>query len=67
MARMKLKSHSGASKRFTRTGSGKFMRRKSGLRHILTTRSAKRKRRLSGATVVSKIDQVALSRLLPYS
>ncbi len=67
MARMKLKNHSGASKRFKRTGSGKFMRRKSGLRHILTTKNAKRKRRLSGAVVVSKTDRVSLSRLLPYA
>ncbi len=66
MARMKLKNHSGASKRFKRTGSGKFLRRKSGLRHILTTKNAKRKRRLSGTAVVPKSDQVSLSRLLPY-
>ena len=66
MARMKLKNHSGASKRFARTGSGKFMRRKSGLRHILTTKNAKRKRRLNGAVVVSKTNRVPLSRLLPY-
>ncbi len=67
MARMKLKNHSGASKRFKRTGSGKFMRRKEGLRHILTTKKAKRKRSLDGTTEVSKADRVSLSRLLPYS
>jgi len=67
MARMKLKSHSGAAKRFTRTGTGKFMRRKAGLRHILTTKSAKRKKRLNDTVVVSKSDQGSLSRLLPYS
>lgn len=67
MARIKLKSHSGASKRFTRTGSGKLMRRQSGLRHILTTKNARRKRRLSGVVPVSKIDRAGLSRLLPYS
>ncbi len=67
MARMKLKNHSGASKRFARTGSGKFMRRKAGLRHILTTKNAARKRRLDGAVVVSDTHRVALSRLLPCS
>ncbi len=66
MARMKLKNHSGAAKRFSRTGSGKFMRRKAGLRHILTTKSAKRKRRLNDTVVVSKTNQTALARLLPY-
>lgn len=67
MARMKLKSHSGAAKRFKRTGTGTFMRRKAGLRHILTTKNAKRKKRLNDTVVVSKSDQGSLSRLLPYS
>jgi len=67
MARQKLKSHSGAAKRFKRTGTGKFMRRKAGVRHILTTKNAKRKMRLGQAAVVDKSDQTALARLLPYS
>lgn len=67
MARMKLKSHSGAAKRFKRTGTGKFLRRKAGLRHILTTKSAKQKSRLNDTVVVAKSDQVSLARLLPYS
>lgn len=67
MARMKLKSHSGAAKRFKRTGTGKFLRRKAGLRHILTTKSAKRKSRLNDTVVVAKSDQSSLARLLPYS
>ena len=67
MARMKLKSHSGAAKRFKRTGSGKFLRRKAGLRHILTTKNAERKSRLGDTVVVAKPDVASLSRLLPYS
>ena len=67
MARMKLKSHSGAAKRFKRTGSGKFLRRKAGLRHILTSKNAKRKSRLGDPAVVAKPDQASLARLLPYS
>ena len=67
MARMKLKNHSGAAKRFKRTGTGKFMRLKAGLRHILTTKNAKRKKRLNDTVVVSKSDRDSLSRLLPYS
>jgi large subunit ribosomal protein L35 len=66
MAKMKLKNHSGASKRFKRTGSGKWMRRKAGMRHILTSKSAGVKSRLSGAVEVRKEDQYSLSRLLPY-
>lgn len=67
MAGQKLKSHSGAAKRFRRTGTGKFLRRKAGLRHILTTKNAKRKSRLGQAAVVAKSDSTALARLLPYS
>ena len=67
MARQKLKNHSGAAKRFHRTGTGKFMRRKAGLRHILTSKNAKRKSRLNDSVVVAKVEQATLARLLPYS
>ena len=63
---MKMKSHSGASKRFHRTGTGKFMRKKAGKRHILTSKNRERKRRLSGSVVVDKTKTAALERLLPY-
>lgn len=66
MAGQKLKTHSGAAKRFKRTGTGKFMRRKAGLRHILTTKTPKQKSRLNDSVVVAKSDQPALARLLPY-
>ena len=39
---MKMKTHSGTSKRFTKTGSGKIVRRKAGKRHILTSKAARR-------------------------
>lgn len=67
MAKQKLKNHSGASKRFKRTGSGKWMRRRAGMRHILTTKHPEQKRRLSGAVEVKDVDRYALDRLLPYS
>jgi len=67
MARMKLKNHSGASKRFRRTGTGKLMRRKAGLRHILTSKNAKRKSRLNNTVAIDKTDTYAISRLLPYA
>ena len=66
MARQRLKNHSGASKRFKRTGSGKWMRRKAGKRHILTSKLPRQKRRLSGATPVRGEDEYGLDRLLPY-
>ena len=67
MARQKLKNHAGASKRFRRTGTGKLMRRKAGLRHILTSKNAKRKSRLNDTVLISKADRSAVARLLPYS
>ncbi|MFT7647682.1 MAG: 50S ribosomal protein L35 [Acidimicrobiales bacterium] len=43
----KMKTHSGAKKRFKTTGTGKIMRRKQGRNHILEKKSAKQKRRLA--------------------
>jgi large subunit ribosomal protein L35 len=63
---MKVKSHSGASKRFHKTGTGKFLRKKAGKRHILTSKKRDRKRRLSGSVVVDETRTAALGRLLPY-
>jgi large subunit ribosomal protein L35 len=63
---MKAKSHSGASKRFQRTGTGKFVRKKAGKRHILTSKNRERKRRLSGMVVVDPTKEASLRRLLPY-
>ncbi|GJL52010.1 50S ribosomal protein L35 [Candidatus Nitrospira salsa] len=66
MAGQKLKNHSGASKRFKRTGSGKWMRRRAKMRHILTSKAPRQKRRLTGAAVVRDVDSRAIDRLLPY-
>ena len=48
----KMKSHKGAKKRFTVTGSGKVKRMKAYKSHILTKKDPKRKRRLRRATIV---------------
>ena len=45
----KLKTHKGAAKRFKKTGTGKVKRHHSHLRHILTSKSKKRKGKLSQA------------------
>jgi large subunit ribosomal protein L35 len=63
---MKQKSHSGASKRFNKTATGKFMRKQAGKRHILTGKNRERKRRLSGSVVVDSTSSATLGRLLPY-
>jgi large subunit ribosomal protein L35 len=61
----KLKTHKGAAKRFKRTGTGKLVRRRSFARHLLTSKSRSRKRRLGQGTVVSKADQAGLEEMLP--
>ena len=62
----KLKTHKGASKRFKKTGTGKVMRRHSMARHILTSKSSSRKRRLSKGVVADSADQAVLRRMIPY-
>lgn len=63
----KMKTHSGAAKRFKKTASGKFTRGHSHLRHILTSKDTKRKRKLAEQVVVSPSDAPKLKRMLPYA
>ncbi|HKL16194.1 MAG TPA: 50S ribosomal protein L35 [Balneolaceae bacterium] len=63
----KMKSNSGAKKRFKRTGSGKLKRKKAYKRHILTKKSPKRKNQLGKSTLVHENDQKSIDKLLPYS
>lgn len=60
----KMKTHSSAKKRFSVTGSGKLKRRRSGLRHILTKKSKKRKLQLGHDALVSKADEKRIKKLL---
>ncbi|MFO8061650.1 MAG: 50S ribosomal protein L35 [bacterium] len=60
----KLKTKKSAAKRFKITGSGKVKRNKAFKRHILTKKSAKRKRNLRQSTIVSKADEKRIKKLL---
>jgi large subunit ribosomal protein L35 len=60
----KNKTHSGASKRFRVTGSGKLRRQKTGLRHNLEHKASKVTRRMSGTTEVAKADTAKVKKLL---
>jgi large subunit ribosomal protein L35 len=60
----KMKSHSGASKRFKRTGSGKLKARHSFSSHILEKKSPKRKRSFAVPLDVSKADTKTVRKLL---
>jgi large subunit ribosomal protein L35 len=62
----KIKSNSGASKRFRKTGTGRIRRSKAFTSHILTKKSRKRKRNLRQSTLVSRADEKNISRLIPY-
>jgi len=60
----KMKSKSGAKKRFKFTGTGKIKRSHAFKSHILTKKSTKRKRHLTHETLVSKADFKAVKEML---
>jgi large subunit ribosomal protein L35 len=60
----KMKTHSGAKKRFRKTGSGKLLARHSFTSHNRGKKSAKRKRRLGRPVVVDQRDRKRVTRLL---
>ena len=64
MAKQKMKSHRGASKRFKLTGSGKVKRNKAYKSHILTKKSPKRKRGLRKATTLTGADHKRIKSVL---
>ncbi|MGD9977163.1 MAG: 50S ribosomal protein L35 [Bacteroidales bacterium] len=53
----KTKTHSGAKKRFSLTGSGKIKRKHAFKSHILTKKETKQKRNLTHFAIVSKADE----------
>lgn len=62
----KIKTHRGAAKRLKVTASGKFKMTKSFRRHILTSKSSKRKRHLRSPELVAHVNESNLRKLLPY-
>ena len=60
----KMKTHSGAKKRFKRTGSGKFTRRHGMRSHILEKKTPKRKRAFRQAQPVAHSDEKLVKGLL---
>ena len=60
----KMKTHKGAKKRFTVTGSGKVRHLKSNKSHILTKKDAKRKRRLRRPDVLTSPGEVKVIKRL---
>jgi large subunit ribosomal protein L35 len=60
----KMKTHSGAKKRFRLTGSGKLMHRKAGKMHLNEHKPSRRTRRLDGDAVLQPSDAAKARRLL---
>ncbi|MDQ2711359.1 MAG: 50S ribosomal protein L35 [Acidobacteriota bacterium] len=62
----KLKTHRGAAKRFKKTGTGKIVRQHAMARHILTSKTRSRKRKLGHSVIADETDQHKLHVMLPY-
>jgi large subunit ribosomal protein L35 len=60
----KMKSHTGIGKRVRVTGGGKVVHEPAGKRHKLEAKSSRRTRRLSGQTVLDKVDVKRVKKLL---
>ncbi len=60
----KMKSNSGAKKRFKVTAKGKIKRKKAYKSHILTKKSAKTKRNLRKDTLVDEADKPRIRKLI---
>ena len=63
----KMKTKSGAAKRFKATGSGRIKRGSAFRRHILTKKSTKRKRQLRAPGSVHDSDVGSVRTMLPYA
>ena len=62
----KMKTKKSAAKRYKLTGSGKVRYKKQNLRHILTKKNSKRKRRLRQPAILSSVESDRAKKLLPY-
>ena len=62
----KMKTRKAAAKRYSFTGTGKVKYKKQGLRHMLTKKSSKRKRKLRKAGLLSSAELAVARKLVPY-
>ena len=60
----KIKTHSGAKKRVSLTGTGKIKRKHAYKSHILTKKETKQKRNLTHFTLVDKADEKRVKKML---
>ena len=62
----KMKTKRAAAKRYKLTATGKVRYKKQNLRHILTKKNSKRKRRLRQPAILSSVETDRAKKLLPY-
>jgi large subunit ribosomal protein L35 len=62
----KIKTHSGAKKRFKLTKDGKVVRAHANKSHILNKKTTKRKRGLRQTTIADETNVAQIKRLIPY-
>ena len=62
----KLKTHSGAKKRFNLTKSGMVKRAKANKQHILTKKTTKRTRHLRAGGYADVINEATIRKMIPY-
>ena len=62
----KMKTNSGAKKRFALTGTGKIKRKHAFKSHILTKKTTKRKRNLRKATMTDATNEKVMKKIFPY-
>jgi large subunit ribosomal protein L35 len=63
----KMKTHSGAKKRFKVTATGKVKYKKPGQRHLLTGDSGNQNRKSRKALIVANVDMQTMKKIMPYS
>jgi large subunit ribosomal protein L35 len=63
----KMKTHSGAKKRFKITASGRVKHKQAHKSHLLSHEATKRKRRLRGTKLVNEAQEKQVKSLLPYA
>ena len=63
----KMKSHSGAKKRFKLTATGRLKHKQANLSHLLTGKRHKNKRNARGTAIVNPAQEKQLKKIIPYA
>ena len=66
MPKLKMKTKSGAKKRFKLTAKGHVKRKRAYLRHILTAKRTKNKRKLRRGGFIAKTQEHQIKAMIPY-